>query len=273
MEESQGKDFTNISRKEYDMSGLRIERADATAILKIDRPESLNALSREIVDEIDAYVEEIKKDRTIKALIIHSEKNFAAGADIKRMVDCNETEAKKFAFSSTFNKIADLTIPTIAAIEGYALGGGLELALTCDLRIASMDAKFGFPEIKLGIMPGAGGIIRAPKIIGEAKAKELILLGETIDAKEALAIGLVNKVTEKGEVFQSAVGWAKKIEKLPPIALAMAKKTIRCGLEEKSLDKAIAMEGENWSKLFSTEDQKEGMNAFMQKRKAIFQGK
>ena len=255
------------------MAGIIKDRIDDIAILKIDRPEAYNALNREIVDEIDNYAEEIKNQKSIKVLILHSENNFAAGADIKRMAECDPIEAKAFTFSETFNKLADLKIPTIAAIEGYALGGGLELALTCDLRIASVVAKLGFPEITLGIMPGAGGTIRTPMITGIAKAKELILLGKTITADEALSIGLVNAVAEEGKSFEDAMTWARKLEKLPPIALSTAKETMKYSLEEKDLNKAIAKESENWAELFRTSDQKEGMRAFMEKRKPNFQGK
>jgi enoyl-CoA hydratase/carnithine racemase len=255
------------------MSGIRREKVNNIAILKIDRPEAYNALSREIVNEIDNYAEEIKKDKSIKVLIIHSDHHFAAGADIKGMVDCSEEKAKEFAFSNTFNKLANLDIPTIAAIEGYALGGGLELALTCDLRIASADAKLGFPEITLGIMPGAGGTIRTPRMISPAKAKELIFLGESIKAVKAQEMGLVNIVAEKEEVFPLAMKWAKKLSKLPTIALAAAKKSIDQGLEEQDISKAIAMESIRWAKLFNTDDQKEGMMAFLEKRKPVYKGK
>lgn len=243
------------------------------AILSIDRPKALNALSRSIVDEIEKVVDEIADNKDVRVLIIHSDKNFAAGADIGGMVDCDCEGAKAFAFSSTFNKIENLKIPTIAAIEGYALGGGLELALTCDLRIASEDAKMGFPEINLGIFPGAGGTIRAPKLIGIAKAKELILMGGTIDANEAEKIGLVNKVAKSEEIMEVAMKWASKLSQKAQIALKLAKETINEGFKSQDIKAGIALEGENWATLFNTEDQKEGMKAFLEKRKPEYTGK
>jgi enoyl-CoA hydratase/carnithine racemase len=246
---------------------------DGIALLKIDRPEALNALSREIIDEIDAFIESITENKSVKVLLIYSENNFAAGADIKNMIECNEEEAKAFAFSPTYDKIEYLAIPTIAAIEGYALGGGLELALTCDLRIAASNAKMGFPEINLGIMPGAGGTIRAPKLIGAARAKEMIFTGDVIDAEKALAIGLVNQIVAKDEVFPVAIKLAEKLARKAPIAMSVAKETITAGLEETSVPVAVAIELENWAGLFNTLDQKEGMKAFIEKRKPLYQGK
>ncbi len=255
------------------MSHVTLKINDGTAILGIDRPEAFNALNREIVDEIDEAIENIRGDKDIKVLILHSEKNFAAGADIKNMINCDEEAAKKFAFSMTFNKIEDLEIPTIAAIAGYALGGGLELALACDLRLAAKNAKLGFPETGLGIMPGAGGTVRAPRLIGQAKALELILFGRIVSADEAASIGLVNKVSEPNSLLDDAMEWADKICKGAPIALKTAKKTIKAGLGEKDTKSGTAIEAENWARLFTTEDQKEGMAAFIEKRKPVFRGR
>ena len=167
------------------MSKVTYRKEGNIAILGIDRPEALNALSREIVDDIGSTIEQIKSDEEVRILLIYSEKNFAAGADIGDMVECNETEAREFVFSPVFNEIEDLSIPTIAAIEGFALGGGLELALTCDIRFASEKAKMGFPEINLGIMPGAGGTVRTPRIIGESAAKDMIFSGIIVNADHA----------------------------------------------------------------------------------------
>lgn len=243
------------------------------AVLSIYRPKALNALSREIVDEIDRIAEEISRDSKIRALIIYSDSNFAAGADIGGMVECNEEEARAFAFSPTFNKIEALEIPTIAAIEGYALGGGMELALACDLRIASENAKMGFPEITLGIMPGAGGTVRTTKLAGIAKAKELILMGGTISAQKAEMMGLVNLIAEDGSVFAVAMKWAQKITKMAPIALKTAKRTINEAAHCLNVLDGIEIEAQNWAALFNTEDQKEGMRAFLEKRKPIYSGK
>lgn len=255
------------------MNNLIFEIIDDIGILKINRPKALNALNKSTVHELDDLIEQIKNNYNIKVLIIGSDNNFAAGADIKDMINCNVDEAKAFSFSNTFKKIESLEIPTIAAIDGYALGGGLELALACDFRIASSTAKLGFPEINLGIMPGAGGTIRLPKLIGVSKAKELIFLGEIIDADRAVQIGLVNKLVEQEKTIETAIVWAKKLSKKAPIALRVAKETIESGYAEINIDHALEIEEKNWSNLFSTEDQKEGMNAFIEKRKPIYKGK
>lgn len=242
------------------------------AVLRMHRPKELNALNRAAVDAIDDAIEEIAGDEDISACLIHSEKNFAAGADIGNMAECDESEARAFMFSPTFNKIAELKIPTIAAIEGYALGGGLELALACDIRFASENAKIGFPEINLGIMPGAGGTIRAPRLIGEAAAKELIFSGDIISAQKGLEIGLINRVIPDKALYTEAVKFAGKLADKAPIALWTAKKTIGESFGV-SMEKATELEGDNWAALFSTQDQKEGMRAFLEKRKPNYRGK
>lgn len=255
------------------MKKVNFEINNGIAILGVNRPEALNALNREIVDELDDYTEKIRVDDSIRVLVIHSEKNFAAGADIKSMAVCNEEEAKAFTFSPTYDKIEALCIPTIAVMEGYALGGGLELALSCDMRFSSEDAKMGFPEITLGIMPGAGGTIRAPRLIGPAKAKELILSGEIIDAPAALRIGLINRVYPSASLLEESIKFAEKLAKRAPIAMKTAKKTIQTGLHTADSKEGLIIETANWISLFNTEDQKEGMLAFIEKRKPVYKGK
>ena len=245
-------------------------RENGVGLLQIHRPEALNALNRTIVDELEELADRIAEDPAVKALIIGGTECFAAGADIKDMVECNPERAKAFAFSPTFNKLEALAIPTIAALDGFALGGGLELALTCDLRIAAETAKMGFPEINLGIMPGAGGTARLPRLVGEARAKELIFFGSQITAQKAEAMGLVNLVVGKEELLPTALNWAEKLSKKAPIALKTAKASIRRELAAPSVIAAVAMEEEAWSGLFATEDQKEGMRAFLEKRKPTY---
>lgn len=246
---------------------------DDVAIISINRPEALNALSRQVVDEIDNLIEQIRNDSKVRCVVLHSEKNFAAGADIKGMVSCDEEGAKAFAFSSTFNKIAKLPVPVIAAIEGFALGGGMELALTADIRVAGESAKMGFPEVTLGIFPGAGGTIRAPRIAGSAFAKELIFTGDMVTAERAMAFGMINRVVPDSEVLAEALKIAQRIARRGPIAVSMAKEVINSGLEEPDELKAVAIETETWPKLFNTNDQKEGMTAFIEKRKPQFQNR
>lgn len=255
------------------MEYLIFEKVETVGILKINRPTALNALNRQMVDEMEELLDEIVKNNEISVLVLTADNNFAAGADIKCMMELHGEEAKAFSFAGTFDKLADLQIPTIAAIEGFALGGGLELALACDFRIASKTAKLGFPEINLGIMPGAGGTIRAPRLIGAARAKELILLGDRIEAEQAERMGLVNKVVEPEALMDTAMGWATKLSRKAPISLAIAKKTIQAGLDQPRIKQAIKIEAENWAALFETEDQKEGMKAFAEKRMPIYQGK
>lgn len=255
------------------MAEVSYKVKDGVAVLSIDRPEALNALSASIVKAIGSAAEEIACDADVKALLIYSRGNFAAGADIKAMAQCDEEAARNFVFSPYFNKIEDLEIPTIAAIEGYALGGGLELALVCDMRFASEDAKLGFPEINLGIMPGAGGTVRTPQLIGTAAAKELIFSGETISADRAEKLGLVNRVFPKDELYEKAYRFAEKLSRKAPIALKTAKKTIEEGLCLETRERALSNETDNWAGLFNTQDQKEGMGAFLEKRKPVYQGR
>ena len=254
------------------MSEVIYKKEGKVAVLGINRPKALNALSSKIVGEIGKVITQISNDEEVRALLIYSEKNFAAGADIGDMVECNEVEAKAFVFSPVFNKIEKLKIPTIAAIEGFALGGGLELALTCDIRFASESAKMGFPEINLGIMPGAGGTVRAPKLIGVSAAKDLIFTGNTINAERALLLGLVNYVASKDSLYDEALTYAKKLAEKAPIALKTAKETIDRGTAI-STEKGIELECNNWASLFNTEDQKEGMRAFLKKQKPNYKGK
>jgi enoyl-CoA hydratase/carnithine racemase len=265
--------FTSINEVEDELSKyVDLEIRNGVAILKMTRDEALNALNTELINQLDNYVIEIQKDSNIRAVLITGGNNFAAGADIKEMIDCNEEEAAKFNFSPTFQKIYELEIPTIAAIEGYALGGGLELAITCDLRIASSKAKMGFPETGLGIMPGAGGTVITPRLLNISKTMELILLGKIINADEAYQIGLINKVVDPGRTFEEAFLWAEKLSKGAPIALKTAKKSIRNNSEQKNYRQGLEFESNLWAGLFNTKDQKEGMTAFTEKRKPIYKG-
>ena len=165
-----------------------------------------------------------------------------------------------------------MKIPTIAAIEGFALGGGLELALACDMRIAAENAKLGFPEINLGIMPGAGGTVRAARLIGISRAKELIFMGSNISAQQALAIGLINAAVPQDEVKSTALKWAERIAQKGTVAVRTAKRTIDAAAETNVLN-GVEIEASNWASLFNTEDQKEGMRAFLEKRKPVYKGK
>ncbi len=246
---------------------------DQIATISINRPEALNALSKEIIDEMDEMIESIKGNKDVRVLIFYSKDNFAAGADIKVMATCNPKQAKEFVFTDTYNKIHDLDIPTIAAIDGYAFGGGLELALTCDFRIVSKDAKMGLTELNLGIMPGAGGTVRLARLIGESKAKEMIFLSKVIDGLEAEKLGLANTTVDKEDLYSTTVSWANKLKRKSSVSLASAKKSIENGIRDTDIHSSTNKEAEIWSELFDTYDQKEGMAAFIEKRKPIFLGK
>lgn len=251
---------------------LILSQENGIAIVTINRPEVLNALNRQTVDELDAMAEELNRDKEVRVVIFTGgEKHFAAGADITDMVEGNPEFARGFAFKDTFNKIEDLNKPTIAAVAGYALGAGMEMTLACDFRVAKANVRFGLPEVGIGIMPGAGGTQRLPRLIGTARAKEMIMLGNNIDAGTALSYGLVTRVVEEN-VVEEALKLAAKLASLPPIALRSAKQVVNQG-QSMELKLGIDLEAIAWANLFATEDQKEGMRAFIQKRKPDFKGR
>ncbi len=243
-----------------------------TAHITLNRPSVLNALNREMVDEILDAIRDIAGNETIRVLVISGTgNNFAAGADVASMVDLSPAEVPGFAYNDAFNTLEDLPVPTIAAIAGFALGGGLELALACDFRICSKDAKLGSPEIKLGIFPGAGGTQRLPKLIGPSRAMEMIFLGRSIDADTALGYGLCDRVVE-GDPVEEALAMADQLAKQAPAALRIAKRVINYGLG-RDVKSGVAFEEKGFAELFATADQKEGMKAFLEKRKPVFTGK
>jgi enoyl-CoA hydratase len=240
------------------------------SIVNLNRPGSLNALNSAMVAELDKAFDEFSADPQVKAIVITGEKNFAAGADINNMVELTPEEARDFAFSPVYNKIANCRKPVIAAIEGFALGGGMELALCCDIRIAAPGAKMGFPEINLGIFPGAGGTQRLPRLIGPSKAKKLIFTGSRIKGEEALSLGLVDVLAEKP--LEEAIKLATKLAGKAPVALRLAKECINTAADV-DIATGSAFEASEWAGLFATADQKEGMRAFIEKREPVFAGK
>ena len=239
--------------------------------LTISSPATLNALNSTILAELDAFVDSLDP-ATTRALVITGEgKSFVAGADISEMARLSEAEGLAFGRrgATVFKKIEDLPFPVIAAVNGFALGGGCELAMACDIRIASAKAKFGQPEVGLGIIPGFSGTVRLPKLVGQGMAKELIYTGRMIAADEALRIGLVNSVVEPEELEGAVDALLAAILKNAPIAIRYAKACIN-GNYDLSADESIALENRYFAKCFTTEDQKEGMAAFLEKRKATF---
>lgn len=255
---------------------LLLEKENDVGILTINRPKALNALNTEVLEELKQAILAINEDPDIRVLIVTGagERAFVAGADIKEMADKNALAGREFSQlgNEAFYKLSTLRQPVIAAINGYALGGGLELALACDIRIGSTTAKVGQPEVGLGIIPGFGATQRLSRAVGLAKAKELILTGQNIDAEEALRIGLFNQVVEAENLLETAKEMAQKMLKNAPYAVEYAKAVIDEGYEM-PLENALTLEEQTFGLLFSTDDQKEGMTAFIEKRKPDFKRK
>ncbi|MGH8795189.1 MAG: enoyl-CoA hydratase/isomerase family protein [Stackebrandtia sp.] len=252
---------------------VKLEVADGVAVIRLDRP-PMNALSTQLQEELREAAAAADRDESARAVIVYGgEKVFAAGADIKEMADMTYTDMSTRApdLSSAFDAIAQIGKPVVAAITGFALGGGCELALACDIRICAEDAKLGQPEIKLGLIPGAGGTQRLPRLVGPAKAKELIFTGRMVDAAEALRIGLVDEVVPAAEVFDAARRFVEVFVSGPSRALRAAKQAVDTGIEL-DLPAGLAWETQLFAGLFATEDSKEGMTAFAQKRKPGFTG-
>lgn len=258
------------------MAFVDLEKEGRMARITIDRPDALNALNSDVLSQLKDAVDEVKADEDVRVVIItgSGEKAFVAGADIKEMLGKTPLDMRKFTIlgHEVMNSIANIEKPVIAAVNGYALGGGLELALACDIRIASENAKLGVPEVKLGIFPGFGGTQRLTKIVGKGRAAELIFTGKMISAKEAVSIGLVNKVVPLEDLIREADAMAQEIAKNGPIGVGLAKSAINRALET-GLEDGLAYERELVSLTFSTEDKEEGMKAFLEKREANFKGR
>ena len=239
--------------------------------LTISSPATLNALNSTILAEMDDFLDTLDPSR-VRVLVITGEgKAFVAGADISEMAHLSETEGLAFGRrgSAVFKKIEDLPFPVVAAVNGFALGGGCELAMACDIRIASAKARFGQPEVGLGIIPGFSGTYRLPKLVGQGIAKELIYTGKMIGADEALRIGLVNSVVQPEELAGAVDALVASILKNAPIAVSYAKACINENYDL-DVDESLALENQYFSKCFATGDQKEGMDAFLNKRPAVF---
>ena len=252
---------------------LKFEHNEGITVLKISAPKSLNALNSTILKELDDFVGHLDAQTRVLIITGDGEKSFVAGADISEMAHLNEPQGQEFGRlgAQVFRRIELLPIPVIAAVNGFALGGGCELAMACDIRIASSKAKFGQPEVGLGIIPGFSGTYRLPKLIGQGYAKEMIYTGKVIRADEALRIGLVNAVYEPEELMGKAMEMAAMMLKNAAIAIRLAKQSINDGYDLDA-DAAIALENKLFGQCFATKDQKEGMDAFLNKRPAAFTG-
>lgn len=253
-----------------DNKNLLVTIEDNIAFIKFNRPNVLNALNTDTILELERTLDEIKKIPEIRVIILTGEgKAFIAGADISEMSKYSSMEARVFAQNGhrVLGKLEDIDKPVIAAINGFALGGGCEIALACDIRILAENAKIGQPEVNLGIIPGFGGTQRLARLCGAGIAKELIYTGDMIDAQEALRIRLANKVVPLDKLMDSAKEMAKKIMNKGPIAIRMTKTIINRGLDS-NLETAKELEIETFALCFSTGEPKDGMTAFLEKRKA-----
>lgn len=254
---------------------ILIEKRGNVAIVTINRPEKLNALGSKVHQEGVHALEELRKDSEVRVVVItgSGEKAFIAGADISEFAGQTPvTQRSGFQEKTLFNSIDTFPKPVIAMINGFCLGGGCEVALACDIRIASEKARFGQPEINLGIIPGGGGTQRLSRLIGEGKSMEMILTGDMIDANTALNLGLVNNVYAAEELETKTMELANKIAEKAPIALQMAKEAVKLA-SRSNLDEGLRREVDLFAICFSTEDKEEGVAAFLEKRKPVFKGK
>ncbi|WP_290772256.1 enoyl-CoA hydratase-related protein [Anaerofustis sp.] len=256
------------------MGFVKYEQEGFVGVVTIDRPKALNALNEEVLKDLEAAFDAIDLDKTRAVVVTGAGKSFVAGADIGAMSTMTAEEGEAFGKfgNDIFRKIETFPLPVIAAINGFALGGGNELAMSCDIRICSDKAVFGQPEVGLGITPGFGGTQRLARIIGVGMAKELVYAGYNIKAEKALEVGLVNAVYAPEELMPAAMKLAGKIAKQAPIAVRNCKKAMNDGLQV-DMDKAIVVEEKLFGDCFNSEDQKAGMKAFLEKGKAEFQNK
>ncbi|MFW5951623.1 MAG: enoyl-CoA hydratase/isomerase family protein [Gemmatimonadota bacterium] len=259
-----------------DFNTIRVERADDRARVVVARPDKLNALNDETIGELDAAFRELADDDTVAGVVVtgEGEKAFVAGADIAELAKMGPIDGIGVSRKGqeAFRRLERLGKPVVAAVNGYALGGGLELALACHLRVASDRARFGLPEVKLGVIPGYGGTVRLPRIVGRGRALEMILTGEMINAERAYEIGLVNQVVPADQTRQAAESLLATILKNGPLALRFALEAVDRNLET-GIDEALGLESHLFGLLASTEDMREGMGAFLEKREAEFKGR
>ena len=252
---------------------ILVDRDERVGIVTLNRPKELNALNFHLVGELADALEAFDNDEEIRCIVITGagDRAFAAGADIKEMSGKSPIDMMRGGFES-WNRVRRIQTPMIAAVGGYALGGGCELAMHCDMIIASENARFGQPEIKLGVIPGAGGTQRLARTFGKYRTMEMVLTGANFTAQEMADHALVNRVVPKGEHLSEAIKLAKVVAAQPPIAVRLAKDAVNSAFET-TLEQGLANERKNFFLLFATEDQSEGMKAFLEKREADFKGR
>jgi len=252
------------------------EKSEGVATITLNRPEALNAFSNEVIEEVLHALEDVKSDEKVRVVVLTGagEKAFSVGADIKAMIGMNALKARELSLrgEKLCAAFEDLEKPVIAALNGYALGGGLEVAMACDLRIASENARMGQTEINIGLIPGWGGTQRLTRLIGRTKAKELVFTGRMIDAKTAEQLGIVNMIAPADKFRETVRQFAVDLATKAPVAIKVAKALINKGADI-SLDSALALEREGFGVVASTEDLQEGVKAFTEKRKPAFKGK
>ena len=259
-----------------DFKFIVYEKSEGIATITLNRPEALNAFNKEVVSEVLQALEDIRSDESVRVVILTGagEKAFSAGADIKAMIGMNASKARELSLMGEKLCLAleNLEKPVIAALNGYALGGGLEVAMSCDLRIASENSRMGQTEINIGLIPGWGGTQRLTRLVGRTKAKEMVFTGKMIDAKTAEQLGIVNMVVPADKFREAVRQFALELASKAPVAIKVAKALIDKGAEI-GLDSALALEREGFGVVASTEDLQEGVNAFTEKRKPVFKGK
>jgi enoyl-CoA hydratase len=254
-------------------TSILVETHQRVGLIRLNRPKALNALNSELLRELNSALADFERDQEIGAMVITGdERAFAAGADIKEMADASAVEMLQRDHISAFDQIMRITKPVIAAVSGWCLGGGNELAMSCDMIIASETARFGQPEINIGVIPGAGGTQRLTRAVGKAIAMEMVLNNRTLTAQEALAHGLVNRVIPVENHLEEALDFANQVASRAPLAIRLGKEAVNKAFET-PLSEGLADERRAFYLLFASQDQKEGMQAFIEKRDAQWQGK
>lgn len=254
------------------MSSIMVRESGGLAWIVLNRPEVYNAFDDQMMEEISQALKDLESNQAVRVVAFTGMgKVFASGADIASLKVMTPLDALFPKMQELYSRIYNFPKPTIAAVNGYALGGGLELAISCDIRVATPTARFGLPECKLGVIPGAGGTQRLVRILGEARVKEMVFLGEFINAGEALALGLVSRILESSDLEKGVAEYSEKIRQKAPMALRLAKMAINLS-EDVSLNVGLLMENLAQSYLFGTKDKQEGVNAFLEKRAPNFKG-